>query len=131
MEATVQGRFKFLGKMRTPGERLSAEEMAMCPPMARDALVKQNMIVLDGSEGLKGKVGGENAVEVLLAKVEKQGEQIDHLSMNMARLLRAIGKDHPEIAGEAPGIAEPSVGTDAKGAKATSGRKGFRKVKGE
>ena len=128
MEATVQGRFKFLGKMRSPGDRLTSEEMASCSPIARDALVKQNMIVLDGSEGLKGKVGGENAVDVLLAKVEKQGEQIDHLTMNMSRLLRVIGKDHPEIAGEAPAITEPGAGADAPGAKA-KGRQGFRKVK--
>jgi hypothetical protein len=51
MRAKVQGRFPFLGKMRSPGDFLTEEELAQTTPTVRDALVGQKLIVLDPSEG--------------------------------------------------------------------------------
>ena len=51
MRAKVQGRFPFLGKMRSPGDVLTEKELLQTTPQVRDALVSQKLIILDPDTG--------------------------------------------------------------------------------
>lgn len=75
IEATVQGRFPFLGKMRVPGDVITADELVGVSKQVIDALASQKLLVLSGDTSAPGPHDPQ-AVSHLNARIDKLADQL-------------------------------------------------------
>lgn len=110
LQATVQGHFKFLGKMRKTGDILTAEDLAQTTTNARDALVSQKLIVLseDGEGGQVSQMPG--GFEARLGQMEQVMAAIAvKLGIDVAPPAPAAKVEKPKKAPKAKKAAAPKT----------------------
>ena len=72
--AIAQGRFRWCGRMTTPGERIPPAEIAKAGPVVTKALADQRLLVLDGSPA-----DLLERIQQLQASVDVLRERLDRL----------------------------------------------------